>query len=137
MSLEISIVTGSTAPIYRQIADQIGRAVATGKLPPGEQMASVRALAEELMLNPNTVGRAYAELIREGVLDGQQGKGVFVAQRRNVYSKAERLRRLRGTLEAFVNEGLRLGFSPDELRDVLERNLQRLAASAENGGQHE
>ena len=74
MPLDIVIATGSVLPIYRQICDQICRAVATGKLSAGEQVPSVRALAEELVLNPNTVGRAYAELIREGVLEGQQGK---------------------------------------------------------------
>ncbi len=126
MPLEISIVTGSAAPIYRQIVDQVCRAVATGKLAAGEQMPSVRTLAEQLVLNPNTVGRAYADLIREGVLEGQQGRGVFVAQRRPVYTRAERLRRLEPSLEGFVNDGIHLGFSPDELREALERKLRRL-----------
>src|ERR1700744_5858322 len=113
MPLDIVISTGSVLPIYRQICDQICRAIATGKLVAGEQVPSVRALAEELVLNPNTVGRAYAELIREGVLEGQQGKGVFVAERRSIYTKAERMRRLDSRLEAFVSDGLHLGFTPE------------------------
>src|SRR5215813_6179805 len=115
MALEISISTGSTAPIYRQIVDQICRAVATGALAPGEQMPSVRALAEQLVINPNTVARTYADLIREGVLEAQKGKGVFVARRRTVYTKTERLRRLDASLQAFVNAGIYLGFTPEEL----------------------
>ena len=66
---------------------------------PWEQMPSVRALAEQLVINPNTVARTYADLIREGVLEAQKGKGVFVARRRAVFTKAERLRRLDAVLE--------------------------------------
>jgi GntR family transcriptional regulator len=130
MPLEITIVTGSAVPIYRQMADQVCRAVATGRLIAGEQMPSVRALAEQLVLNPNTVARSYADLIREGVLEAQKGKGVFVARRRAVYTKAERLRRLQATLEAYVNEGIHLGFTPQELRAVLERQLREFAPVA-------
>src|SRR5437660_11385028 len=108
MPLTISITTGSTVPIYRQIADQICRSVATGRRVEGEQVPSVRALAEELVVNPNTVARTYADLIRDGVLEAQKGKGVFVARRRAVYTKAERLRRLDASLEAFVAEGIKL-----------------------------
>ena len=127
MPFEISITTGSAVPIYRQIVDQVCRAVATGQLVAGEQVPSVRALAEQLVINPNTVARTYADLIREGVLEAQKGKGVFVARRRAVYTKAERLRRLEATLDAFVNEGVRLGFTPEELRDALERKLREFA----------
>jgi GntR family transcriptional regulator len=133
MPVEITITTGSTVPIYRQIADQICRGVATGQLAPGEQVPSVRALAEQLVLNPNTVARTYADLIREGVLEAHIGKGVFVARRgrRPVYTKAERLRRVNATLEAFVNEGIYLGFTPEELREALERKLRRQFPSTE------
>ena len=131
MPLEISISTGSTVPIYRQIVDQVCRAVATGRLAAGEQVPSVRALAEQLVINPNTVARTYADLIRAGVLESHQGKGVFVARRRPVYTKSERLRRLDASLEAFVNEGVYLDFTADELRDALERKLRQLTLSRE------
>ena len=78
MPLDISITTGSTVPIYRQIVDQIGRAVATGRLVAGEQVPSVRALAEELVLNPNTVARSYGDLVRDGVC------GVLIARKLRV-----------------------------------------------------
>jgi len=133
MPLDLSIATGSAAPIYRQIADQICRAVATGQLVSGEQMPSVRALAELLVINPNTVARTYADLIREGVLEAQKGKGVFVARRRAVFTKTERLRRLDAVLEALVNEGIHLGFSPQELCEALERKLEQLIPSSDKG----
>ena len=135
MPLEISITTGSTVPIYRQITDQICRAAATGQLLPGEQMPSVRALAEQLVINPNTVARTYADLIREGVLEAQKGRGVFVARRRTVYTKTERLRRLQATLDAYVNEGVYLGFTPEELREALERKLRPLEMPATKGAE--
>jgi len=135
MPFEISITTGSTAPIYRQITDQICRAAATGELAPGEQVPSVRALAEQLVINPNTVARSYADLIHEGVLEAQKGKGVFVARRRSVYTKAERLRRLQATLDAYVNEGIYLGFTPEELREALERKLRPLDSAIAKGAE--
>src|SRR5947207_15447745 len=128
MPAPIAIATGSPVPIYRQIADQIGRAIATGQLTAGEQMPSVRALAEQLVINPNTVARTYADLIRDGVLEAQQGKGVFVARRRTVYTKTERLRRIEASLQAFVSEGVQLGFTPEELREALDRKLRKFVA---------
>jgi len=133
MPVDISIATGSSVPIYRQIADQVCRAVATGLLVAGEQVPSVRALAEQLVLNPNTVARTYADLIRDGVLEARKGKGVFVAKRRVVYTKAERLRRLDSSLAAFVNEGIKLGFTPEELCEAVERKLREFEAAAEKG----
>jgi GntR family transcriptional regulator len=133
MPLDIVIITGSATPIYRQISDQICRAVATGQLVPGEQMPSVRALAEQLVINPNTVARTYAHLIREGVLEAQKGKAVFVARRRAVFAKAERLRRLDAVLEALVNEGIHLGFTSQELCEALERKLRQVIPSSESG----
>jgi GntR family transcriptional regulator len=131
MAFAISIGTGSEVPIYRQIVDQICRAIATGQLVAGDQVPSVRALAEQLVINPNTVRRTYAGLIRDGVLESHPGKGVFVAERRAIYTKAERLRRIDAALEAFVNEGVYLGFTSDELREALERKLVQLASEIE------
>jgi GntR family transcriptional regulator len=137
MPLNISIATGSATPIYRQIADQIRRAVATGQLAPGEQLPSVRVLAEELVINPNTVARTYADLVRDGILETQKAKGVFVADARPVYTKAERTRRLEADLEAFINQGLALGFTPEELVAAVERKLRHVAHQLEKGAAHE
>jgi GntR family transcriptional regulator len=134
MPFDIIIATGNTVPIYRQIADQVRRAVATGQLLAGEQILSVRALAERLLINPNTVARTYAGLIQEGVLEAQPGKGVFVAKRRPVYTRAERLRRLEPSLQAFVNEGVHLGFAPEELHEALTGKLEQLDAHHSKGG---
>jgi GntR family transcriptional regulator len=122
----ISITTGANTSIYRQIVDQVRLAVATGDLAPGQAMPSVRGLAEELRINSNTVAKAYGELVRDGVLDSLQSKGFFVAQRRQIYSKAERQRRLGQAVDAFIHEAVFLDFTADEIRKAVEEKLAAL-----------
>lgn len=126
MSFVPEISLGSGVPIFRQVIDQIRLAVATGRLAEGEQLPSVRALAENLVVNPNTIAKAYSDLARERVIDCRQGRGVFVAPRRQVYSKAERTRRLAPLIDALVNEGLSLGYDADEIVDALRHRLAKL-----------
>ena len=94
MNLNIAINTGSATPIYKQITDQVRLAVATGKLAVGDQLPSVRALAEELVVNPNTVARAYTDLAREGLIESRAGRGVFVTRKRKMFTREEGRRRL-------------------------------------------
>jgi len=119
----IDISTGNPSPIYRQIADQVKRAAGAGALKEGELMPSVRALAERLVINPNTVARAYAELAREGVLDSQAGRGFFVAKKRRVFSDSERRRRFELALEAFVSEAVFLDFTEEEIVKNVRRGI--------------
>jgi GntR family transcriptional regulator len=123
---QINITTGAGTPIYRQIVDQVRLAVATGVLAAGETMPSVRALAEQLLINFNTVAKAYGELVRDGVLESLQGKGFFVARRRQIYSKTERLRRLRQAVEDCIHEAVVLDFSAEEIRKAVDDKLAEL-----------
>jgi GntR family transcriptional regulator len=79
-SLTLSVDPHSPVPIYQQIAGYIRRAVAAGVFRPGEAIPSLRVLAQELIVNPNTVQRAYDELEREGLIEARKGLGMFVAQ---------------------------------------------------------
>jgi GntR family transcriptional regulator len=133
--LYINVTTGSVTPIYRQIVEQVRLAMATGMLSPGQPMPSVRSLADQLNLNVNTVVKAFAELVRDGVLDSQQGLGFFVARKRQIYSKAERLRRLRQALDAFVHEAIFLDFSADEIRKAVDEKLNDLDLAAKIAGE--
>jgi GntR family transcriptional regulator len=130
----IRITTGSGTPIYRQIVDQIRLAVATGALSPGDAMPSVRGLAERLVINFNTVAKAYGELVRDGILESLPSKGFFVAEKRQVYSRAERLRRLRQALDAFIREAVFLDFSDDEIRNAVDEQLAELNRAAKPSG---
>ena len=125
-AFQLNITTGSGTPIYRQIVEQVRLAVATGALAPGDDMPSVRGVAERHVVNANTVAKAYAELVRDGVLESHHGKGFFVAEKRQVYSRAERLRRLRQALDAFVREAVFLDFSDDEIRRAVDDKLAEL-----------
>ena len=123
VKLDITISTGSKVPIYKQITDQIWLAVASGKLAVGDQLPSVRALAEELVVNPNTVARAYADLMREGLLESRAGRGVFITPKRKVFSRAEGWRRLEPLLDTLIGEAMTLDFTREELREALEKKL--------------
>jgi GntR family transcriptional regulator len=132
----IDVATGATTPIYRQIVDQVRLGVATGALAPGGALPSVRGLAERLGINPNTVARAYGDLVRDGVLESHQGRGVLVAhKKRQVYSRAERLRRLQLALDAFVHEAVFLDFTPDEVRKAVDEKLADLSLRPNAAGE--
>src|SRR5262252_5018635 len=125
-AFRIDLTTGSGTPIYRQIIEQVRLGVATGALVAGDAMPSVRTLAELNLVNPNTVVKAYADLVRDGVLESHHGKGFYVAEKRQIYSRAERLRRLRQAVEAFVHEAVFLDFTADEIRQVVNEKLADL-----------
>ncbi len=129
MSLGISISPASDMPIFRQLMQQIQRAVAIGKLQVGDQVPAVRTLAETLVINPNTVARAYQELIREGVLESRSGRGVFVSERRQVFSRSERNRRLEQSAESLCHEAIVLGASLPEIHALLDLKWKSLQPS--------
>ena len=106
-------------------------AIAGGALQPGEQLPSVRALAELLVVNPNTVARAYNDLMSEGALESRPGKGVFVARRRQIFSKEERVRRLEAAVQTLVKEVALLGFSDEEILELLQAELRKLKGGEE------
>ena len=127
MPLSIAIAPGSPVSLYRQIVDQVGAAVVAGRLEENEALPSVRALAEQLVVNPNTVARAYGELVREGIIESRAGRGMFVAQRRQLYTRPERLRRIEPALGAYVTEAMPLGFTPDEIGSQARDKAEELA----------
>lgn len=134
-TFNLQITTGSGTAIYRQIVEQVRLAVATRALTAGDAMPSVRGLAERLLVNANTVAKAYGELVREGVLDSRQGLGFFVAEKRQIYSKAERLRRLRLALDGFIREAVFLDFSDDEIRQAVDEELAALDRAPRQSGE--
>ncbi len=124
MPLDCRISTGSTIPIYRQLIDQIRLVILRGRLAPGDQLPSVRSLAVRLVINPNTVARAYGELTRDGVIVSQQGRGYFVTRKRQVYTKAQRRRRLAPLLDALASEAALLDASADDVVVALQEKLR-------------
>src|SRR5215472_10952870 len=94
--------TASRLPIYQQLAQQIREAIARGELRPEAGLPSVRQLSRDLVVNPNTVARAYTELEREGLLNNRPGRGVFVAEPKDELTKDARRQRLLESLDRFL-----------------------------------
>jgi GntR family transcriptional regulator len=120
----------SGVPIYRQIQDQIRFGVASGILVPGEQLPTVRALAVDLKVNPNTVIKAYSDLEREGLLTSEQGSGTFVAELvRPLLAKGERQAKLASLCSEFLAQAARYGFAPPEVMQAIQSLSERNASS--------
>jgi GntR family transcriptional regulator len=112
----------SGVPVYRQLIDQVQGAIAMGVLRPGDQLPTVRLVAVELAINPNTVMRAYRELEIRGVLDTQQGTGTFVADRPAATTEEEKARKLAQLVGEFVARAGAAGLSLDELMEALRKH---------------
>ncbi len=118
----IKIDTKSGVPFYRQIIEQIKFSIARGGLKPGDQLPTVRQLAVDLSLNPNTVIRAYRELEIRDILESQQGSGTFVGRKRPEIDRIERQRMLDQVLTELLARAASYGFT---MQDVLQGLHQR------------
>lgn len=120
----------SSEPLFEQLVFQVKRAVAEGELAPGARLPSVRELAKQLAINPNTVVRAIEALERDGVIVRRQGAGCFVSDRPSSrgseLAARERTRRLEGLFARAVTEAFHLGFGPAEIREAVEERLAAL-----------
>ena len=113
----------SGVPVYRQLIDQVQAAVASGFLSAGDQLPTVRQVAVDLAINPNTVLRSYREMEIRGLLDTQQGTGTFVADRKVEYSRDARDRQLGQLVGEFVSRAGAAGVTLKQLMKAL-RDLQ-------------
>ncbi len=109
----------SGVPVYRQIIDQVMGGIATGALAAGDQLPTVRQVAVDLAINPNTVVRAYRELEIRGVLDTQQGMGTFISNQKVKRDEVERRRLLNQLVSDFVARAGSAGFTIDDLVEQL------------------
>ncbi|MBI3461882.1 MAG: GntR family transcriptional regulator [Planctomycetes bacterium] len=123
--MEFRINTASRLPIYQQLAHQIREGIARGKLREAERLPSVRELSQKLVVNPNTVARVYTELERDGVLYTRPGLGVFVAAPRAELTRKARHNRLSELLTKLLTEAVHLGFSADEVVEMVVEEAKR------------
>lgn len=119
----------SGVPVYRQLIDQVTAAIATGTLRTGDQLPTVRQVAVDLAINPNTVMRAYREMEIRAILDTQQGAGTFIAEQKAPAPKQERDRQLAQLADEFAARAGSLGFS---LAEVLDRMQQTHRQAEDN-----
>jgi GntR family transcriptional regulator len=122
----IRIDEKSMLPIYEQIVHRIKELISRGVLHEGEKMPSVRELSGQLLINPNTVAKAYQELERQGVIVSVRGKGVFVAKPASSPGmEKERLAQLREQLSRLMVEAHHLGLSREQVRAWVEEEIGR------------
>jgi GntR family transcriptional regulator len=115
--MHVSIDTADPRPLYVQIMDEVRRGVVLGTLAPEDPLPSVRQLAADLRLNPNTVAQAYRELERDGVVYVRRGQGTFVALREG--ADEDRRALARGVAERALIDAHRHGIGPEELLDAI------------------
>ena len=118
--MQFKLDMASGVPVYRQIIDQVMGGVASGTLNTGDQLPTVRQLAVDLSVNPNTVVRAYRELELRGVLDSHHGTGTFISRKKIRRSDSERQRQLEQLVADFVARAGAAGFTVRELLEQLE-----------------
>jgi len=114
-TINIALDPTSGIPFYRQIILQIEMAMADGRLKPGNQLPTVRGLAVELRVNPNTVARAYNELEIRGLVSSQHGTGTFISDREVEMSEVEREEVLSQLVRGFVSQAASYGFTVDDI----------------------
>ena len=122
--INFQIHPSSGVPIYRQIMDQVGAQVTSGRLKPGDLLPSVRQMAVDLEVNMMTVSKAYARLEVEGVLERDRGTGMRVRQQTTTARVADRQKDLREVAEHVVTRGLQLGLSDEQILAVVKMILQ-------------
>ena len=121
----------SGVPIYLQLIEQVKHAIATGAVRAGEQLPGIRPLAEELVINPNTVAKAYRELEHEGVIELRQGAGAFVSDNGPSKKDAEKLRAAQAVVATAVDKLRARGVADEDIRRLFEAEL---AAVSRSGG---
>lgn len=133
--MEFQIDAASRTPIYRQLVAQVRAAAARGRLVADERLPSVRELSRQLVINPNTVARAYTELEREGVLNTRPGLGVFVARPRTDLTKRARVERLRTLVDELLIEAVHLSFSAEETQQLLIERMAKFQWTPASGSE--
>jgi GntR family transcriptional regulator len=119
--VEIHIATGDGVPIYLQIVNQVKYLVASGRLEAGEELPAIRVLADQLLINPNTVARAYRELEHDGVVTKRRTAGTYVSATGSPLARRERLKILAERADALLAEARQLNVSTEEVIQLLRQ----------------
>lgn len=127
MHIEISLKDG--LPIYRQIVKQVKYLIASGQLQSGAELPAIRTLAEQTMVTPNTIVKAYSQLEAEGLVFKRQGAGTYVAEVKSPLARAEQKRILSERVDGLLVEARQLNFRLEEVIDLLHRRQKTLDKS--------
>jgi len=128
--MDIRVSPQSSAPLYEQIVAQVKQLVSSGRLRPGDSLPTIRALAQRLLINPNTVARAYRELEVEGIVHSRVGHGTTIADGVSPLSHEARRRLLLEHVATLVTHARHLNFTPEEVVALLHEQFAARTASA-------
>lgn len=120
----------SQVPVYRQIVDQLCHAIESGVYRPGEALPSQRALAAEARVNPNTIQRAFDELVRDGVVESKRGLGVFVVDRSHATPTGSGERETARSLRQAIEQGLKANLTLSRIRQLFETEMRQQLSPA-------
>jgi GntR family transcriptional regulator len=129
--LWLEINPRSNTPIYQQLVDGVKELVARGILVPGERMPTVRELAVELSLNPNTVAKAFQKLEQEGIIETMRSRGTFVAGRTEVLDMEAARQQLVDLVEKVLVEAYHLGLKREDIKQLFEESLDNWGKKGE------
>ncbi len=127
--MQLRIHPSSGVPIYRQLVDQIRNLIASGHLAPESELPGIRALAEQLLVNPNTVARAYMELERAGLLTKRHGAGTYVAESPRKLTRNQRASALTESVDALLTQAAQLGVGYEAIVELLEERHESMNAN--------
>ncbi|PKL09974.1 MAG: GntR family transcriptional regulator [Spirochaetae bacterium HGW-Spirochaetae-7] len=130
--IQFSLDAKSGVPFYKQIILQVEFAIADGRFIMGDQLPTVRSLAVDLKINPNTVARAYNELEIRGIVNTQQGTGTFISDKDIRLTEVEREGMLESLVLPFLSKATSYGFSADEVISSVREGLQGMAQATED-----
>ncbi len=125
----------SGVPLYLQLMEQIRHGIETGALKAGDQLPTIRKLAEDLVMNPNTVVRAYRELEHERIIELRHGSGAYVSE--SVGGRARVTRKAQNIVQAAIERLADLGLTGDEIRRLFDNEIAQLRAGTAPGGKDE
>jgi GntR family transcriptional regulator len=126
LAVNLHISSHDGVPIYLQIVNQVKFLLASGRLAPGEEIPPIRVLAEQLVVNPNTVARAYLELERAGIVVKRQGSGTSIADTAPPLARRDRVRLLAPRVDALVAEARQLDLASDEIVKLVQQRYEQM-----------
>jgi GntR family transcriptional regulator len=124
--MQVHISASDGVPIYLQIANQVKYLVASGRLAPGDEIPPIRVLASQLVVNPNTVARAYLELERAGVVVKRHGSGTYISENGSPLARKQRVKILSERIDALLAEAKHMDMDADELIQLIKERHQSM-----------
>lgn len=135
--MQIHLEAKDGVPIYLQVMQQVKYLIASGRLQPGEELPSIRTLAEQLLVNPNTIARAYRELELAGVVEKRRTAGTYVAENGSPLARKERLKLINERIDRLLVEAFQMGFDLDDILKLVQKSQLAIDHQKQEERSHE